>query len=76
MWLSVAINIIKLLTFLSTHFQSQGWMEQGRKEVREAELRQALASLALAHGILAEFKEKDDAAVDKTLEERGWYRDD
>lgn len=74
-WLTFTISLIKLLTALTTYFQSRGWIEQGRQEEREAALRTALSSLAKANGVIAEFKGKADEEVDKTIEAKGWYRD-
>lgn len=74
-WLTFTISLIKLLTTLTTYFQSRGWIEQGRQEEREAALRTALTSLARANGVIAEFREKTDEDVDRELGERGLYRD-
>jgi hypothetical protein len=74
-WFSFALSVIKLLTVISTWLRERQMIETGKAAVREEELRLALSSLAKANGIILEFKEKSDADVEQTLEERKWYRD-
>jgi hypothetical protein len=74
-WFSFALSVIKLLTVISTWLRERQMIETGKAAVREEELRLALSSLAKANGIVLEFREKSDADVEQTLEERKWYRD-
>lgn len=74
-WLPLAINLLKLLTVLSTWLRERKLIQEGRDDAGLEALKIALADLAKANGVIAEFKDKTDADVERTIEERGWYRD-
>lgn len=74
-WLTFAISVVKLLTLISTSLREQTLIKQGEDSANAKALQQALADLAKANGVIAEFKTLDDAAIDRTIDSSGWYRD-
>jgi len=75
-WFTFALNVVKLLTALSTWLRERNLVQQGRDERDAENMRRALQDLAIANGVIAEFKTKGDEDVDKLLAEKGWYRED
>lgn len=74
-WITFAINLVKLLTVLSTWLRERQLIQRGRDEVEAEALKKALQDLATANGVIAEFKEATDEQVEKVIEDGKWYRD-
>lgn len=75
-WLTFAISLVKLLTTLSTFLRERELIQKGRDDANSQALVKALDDLAKANGVILEFREKGEADVERTLEDKGWYRAD